>query len=208
MATTARFFTNFQGEKYVDGWANIWNIGEFRIWDKECPNPALEDALARRELFGDPIATDPRGYLYRKKALVPGCGRGVDVLLLASFGYDAYGLECSAVAVEACNQEKLKNRNRYPIRDPMAGWGNATFIQGDFFKDDWLEEMHLSRNCFDLIYDYRVSGIQCKMLIISYKDIYQKVKCSLVFERARRSSTNGWGRRIDNDLCEYSFSAH
>ncbi|KAK1141445.1 hypothetical protein N8T08_009117 [Aspergillus melleus] len=167
MATTAKFFTNFQGEKYVDGWANIWSLGEFRIWDKEYPNPALEDTLAqRREILGDPVVTDEQGNVYRKKALVPGCGRGVDVLLLASFGYDAYGLECSAVAVEACKQEALRNRNRYPIQDPVAGRGAATFIQGDFFKDDWLEKFQLSRNCFHLIYDYRVSGSQSKLLIV------------------------------------------
>lgn len=166
MATTAKFFTNFGGEKYVDGWAHIWNIGEFRIWDKESPNPALEDTLAqRREILGDPVQTDAQGNVRRKKALVPGCGRGVDVLLLASFGYDAYGLECSAVAVEACRQEELRNKGRYLLQDPVAGWGKVTFMQGDFFKDDWLEEINLPRNCFDLIYDYRVSDVYSSMLV-------------------------------------------
>ncbi|KAB8230232.1 hypothetical protein ETB97_002156 [Aspergillus alliaceus] len=153
---TSRFFINYQGEKYVDGWANIWNLGEFQIWDKEYPNPAMEDALTQhRSILGGPLIDDGQGNLRRKKALVPGCGRGVDVLLLASFGYDAYGLECSAVAVKECKQEEARNHHRYPARDLEVGLGSVFFIQGDFFKDDWLQELGLPLNCFELIYDYR-----------------------------------------------------
>ena len=61
--------------------------------------------MQRADTIGGPIAQDGQ----RRKALVPGCGRGVDVLLLASFGYDAYGLECSATAVDACKKEEKEN---------------------------------------------------------------------------------------------------
>ncbi|THC96385.1 hypothetical protein EYZ11_004156 [Aspergillus tanneri] len=153
---TSKFFIDFQGEKYVDGWANLWSIGESQIWDKGFPNPALEDALVQqRSILGDPLTVDAQGVEHRKTALVPGCGRGVDVLLLASFGYNAYGLECSAVAVEECKQEDTRNRHRYPVRHPEVGRGKAIFVQGDFFKDDWLKALRLPFNCFDLVYDYR-----------------------------------------------------
>ena len=46
----------------------------------------------------------------RKKALVPGCGRGVDVLLLQSLGYDVVGLEISPGAVKACLEYAQEKR--------------------------------------------------------------------------------------------------
>lgn len=87
---------------------------------------------------------------------MPGCGRGVDVLLLASFGYDAYGLECSAAAVDACKKEERENHSRYRVRDEKVGKGKITFVQGDFFDDTWLKEIGVPRNGFDVIYDYTV----------------------------------------------------
>lgn len=152
----------YPGEKYVDGWAEIWNANPTPPWDKGTPNPALEDTLTQRQgTIGNAIATDAQGKEYRKKALVPGCGRGVDVLLLASFGYDAYGLEYSAAAVEACRREEKESTTsaKYPVIDEEVGRGKVVFVQGDFFKDDWLEGLGLEFNCFDLVYDYTVSFI-------------------------------------------------
>ncbi|RAL08099.1 putative thiol methyltransferase [Aspergillus homomorphus CBS 101889] len=145
----------YQGDNYVDGWAELWNSTEHLPWDKGAPHPALEDTLTQqRATIGGPLATDAQGKTYRKKALVPGCGRGVDVLLLASFGYDAYGLEYSDAAVKKCESEAAQNGDRYPVRDAEVGRGKITFVQGDFFKNDWLERLQLPLNCFDLIYDY------------------------------------------------------
>ncbi|GFF22668.1 probable thiol methyltransferase 2 [Aspergillus lentulus] len=144
-------------ENYVEGWAELWNKsgGKPLPFDRGFPNPALEDTLIeKRDIIGDPIGRGAQGNTYRKKALVPGCGRGVDVLLLASFGYDAYGLEYSATAVEVCKEEQAKNGDKYPVRDAEIGQGKITFVQGDFFKDTWLEKLQLPRNSFDLIYDY------------------------------------------------------
>lgn len=147
------FLAQFKGDNYVDGWAELWNKGDDLPWDRGFPSPALEDTLTeRRSTIGGPIDENKQ----RKKALVPGCGRGVDVLLLASFGYDAYGLEYSAAAVEVCKQEQAKNGDKYPVRDQGVGQGNVTFVQGDFFKDEWLEKLGLERNTFDLVYDYTV----------------------------------------------------
>lgn len=143
----------YQGDKYVEGWANLWNKGDNLPWDRGFPNPALEDILVQQAAtIGGPIAPDGQ----RRKALVPGCGRGVDVLLLASFGFDAYGLECSSAAVEACKKEEKKNHSRYGVRDEKIGKGKVTFVHGDFFDDAWLKEIGVPQNGFDVIYDYTV----------------------------------------------------
>ncbi|KAK9622154.1 hypothetical protein V6Z98_006841 [Aspergillus fumigatus] len=150
-------------ENYVEGWAELWDKSEGKPlpFDRGFPNPALEDTLIeKRDIIGDPIGRDAQGNTYRKKALVPGCGRGVDVLLLASFGYDAYGLEYSATAVKVCKEEQAKNGDKYPVRDAEIGQGKITYVQGDFFKDTWWEKLQLPRNSFDLIYDYTVCGSQ------------------------------------------------
>lgn len=146
----------YHGDNYKDGWEELWSRGDVLPWDRGFPNPALEDTLTQgRALLGKPVETTENG-IRRKKALVPGCGRGVDVLLLASFGYDAYGLEYSAAAVEACKEEEAKSGDKYPVRDPEIGRGTVTFIQGDFFQDDWLEKIGVPRNSFHLVYDYTV----------------------------------------------------
>jgi hypothetical protein len=145
-------WAKYQGDRYVDGWASLWDSDNLP-WDRGFPNPALEDTLIQRAgTIGEPIAQDGQ----RRKALVPGCGRGVDVLLLASFGYDAYGLEVSATAVDACKKEEKENHSWYRVRDEKAGKGKVTFVQGDFFDDAWLKEIGVPRNGFDIIYDYTV----------------------------------------------------
>ncbi|KID90366.1 thiol methyltransferase, partial [Metarhizium majus ARSEF 297] len=54
-------WAKYQGDKYVEGWASLWDKCDNLPWDR-----------------GFPIAEDGE----RRKALVPGCGRGVDVLLI------------------------------------------------------------------------------------------------------------------------------
>ncbi|CAG8038638.1 unnamed protein product [Penicillium salamii] len=142
--------SQYKGDKYVEGWASLWDKGEKLPWDRGFPNPALEDTLVnQRPTIGAPV-TDAG----RRKALVPGCGRGVDVLLLASFGYDAYGLEYSSGAIEACKKEEQENANWYRVRDQSVGTGKVTWIQGDFFDDAWLQTIGLPLNSFDIVYDY------------------------------------------------------
>ncbi|KAL4921687.1 S-adenosyl-L-methionine-dependent methyltransferase [Aspergillus aurantiobrunneus] len=145
------------------GWEELWAQGDNLIlpWDKHAPNPSLEEVLTtKRPLIGGPLlepsssggggGDQPR----RKKALVPGCGRGVDVLLLASFGYDAYGLEYSKSAMEKCTMEEEGAGQKYPVRDARVGRGKVTWVQGDFFANDWVERLGLDVNQFDFIYDY------------------------------------------------------
>ncbi|ODM17053.1 hypothetical protein SI65_07452 [Aspergillus cristatus] len=153
-----QFLAQYGKDAYVKGWADLWDRGgDYVDWDKGCPNPALEDTLLQqRSILGGPITLDEQGRWHRKKALVPGCGSGLDVLLLASFGYDAYGLEYSHSAVQTCKAQETRSRARgeYPVRDEEVGRGSVTFMQGDFFRDAWLEGIGLGRGDYDVIYDH------------------------------------------------------
>ena len=156
----AKLASHFASGGAADGqkWAQLWDQGDFLPWDRHGPNPAFEDILTQRQdLVGPPIMKDPSGNQRRKKALVPGCGRGYDVLLLASFGYDAVGLEVSETAVKRGREEKEKNGGEYPIKDEKQGAGKVSFVQGDFFKSEWLGPDVGKDGVFDLIYDYTVS---------------------------------------------------
>jgi hypothetical protein len=81
-------------------------------------------------------------------------GRGYDVLLLASLGYDCYGLDASETAIEAARKLKAasKDDERYAAHDPKVGPGESKFLLRDFFKDDFLAESN--GGDFDLIFDY------------------------------------------------------
>lgn len=159
----------YQGDNYVEGWASLWEKGDDLPWDRGFPNPALEDTLVERAgTVGRPLAQRPDGSSFRRKALVPGCGRGVDVLLLASFGYDAYGLEYSPGAIEACKKEEAASEKEYQVRDPSIGKGKVTWVQGDFFDDAWLKAIDVPRNGFDIIYDYTVSRLSPLPIALSF----------------------------------------
>lgn len=157
-----RMKTHFANGSAANGnrWDDLWQKGDFLPFDRHMPNPALEDVLVdgKDDLLGSPMIADGRGgtgVKRRKRALVPGCGRGYDVLLLASFGYDAYGLEVSGAAVQRCREYERANAARYPVREESVGAGKVVFIQGDFFADDWLDGIDAGGNV-DLIYDYTV----------------------------------------------------
>src|SRR6266516_1183107 len=141
-------------ENHGERWDQLWSEGDFLPWDKGFPNPALVDLLTEREDLVLSLFVDDNGMKRRKRALVPGCGRGYDVLLLASFGYDAYGLEISENAIrEAYNfAQEAKD---YDARNPSIGKGQAKFIHGDFFTDEFLKEVN-GNGTFELLYDYTV----------------------------------------------------
>lgn len=122
-------------------WDELWQTQEFLPWDRSKPSPALIDAFAER---ADLLSLPQPGGTH-KRALVPGCGRGYDVLLMASLGYHAIGLDVSENATKAA-REFAKSTTDYDIKD-----GSYDFVVGDFFKDDWVPE-----GGFDLIYDYTV----------------------------------------------------
>jgi SAM-dependent methyltransferase len=151
-------FTGHDPSIYGQKWDELYKEG-FTPWDRGGPNPALTDLLAeRKDLFGDSFVVGPILGKRRKCALVPGCGRGYEVLLLSAFGYDAYGLEISESAlVEAKKtQELVEGEDLYKIRDESAGKGKVTWLAGDFFKVDALKGLE-GDGKFDLLYDYTVS---------------------------------------------------
>ena len=143
------------------GWSPLWDSGDFLPWDKGFPNPALIDVLTQRhDLLGSPQDTNTSP-ARRKTALVPGCGRGVDVLLLSSFGYDAYGLEISSSAIRFALEFQATHSSspEYTTKDPSISHGTTNFLVGDFFKSPstWtLQSPSTSPipETFDLIYDY------------------------------------------------------
>lgn len=136
----------------TSNWDDLWQQ-KTTPWDRSIPNPALIDALHEKSsiLNSSPWVDTRR----RKKALVPGCGRGYDVLLFASHGYDAYGLDISQTAIEACKQldsEQDTDATRYPPKDTTTTRGARNFLAADFFNDDLSS--HTNGEGFDVIYDY------------------------------------------------------
>lgn len=157
------FFLKFSPEKQGEAWDELWKSNT-TPWDRGSHNPALEDTLKQKRAFlGSPIqelhsdnhVAENDATRRRKKALVPGCGRGFDVFLLAGFGYDSYGLEYSATAVELCKKQAARIEEDIPIYDQDIGKGSVTFFEGDFFKHDWAQKAGVEGS-FDLIYDYTV----------------------------------------------------
>lgn len=153
----SRLSTHFDvpESSHPDRWAQLWDAGDFLPWDRGGSNPALKDLLnQKRGLIGDCWLEKEDGSKRRKTALVPGCGRGYDVLLLAVHGYEAYGLEISDKAVEKCLEEKKINGDQYMADEHSDRVGTSTFLKGDFFAGEWNNAV--PGGTFDLIYDYTV----------------------------------------------------
>ena len=92
---------------------------------------------------------------------MPGCGKGYDVALLASYGYDAYGLEVSGHAAEKANAYlespgEGELEGEYAVKDGKVGRGGMKCLLGDYFDDGWVGEVG-GEGGFDLIYDNTVS---------------------------------------------------
>lgn len=93
----------------------------------------------------------------KKRALVPGCGKGYDVLLLAAYGYDAYGLEISETALEFAKtlEKDTRDSEIYMKRSGVSKIGEIKWVTGNFFGKEFLKEVGEGIK-FDLIYDYMV----------------------------------------------------
>ncbi|KAK1829070.1 S-adenosyl-L-methionine-dependent methyltransferase [Podospora conica] len=125
-------------------WDLLWQDA-FTPWDRGGPSPALLDLLTQhRDLFPH---TSPN-----PTAFVPGCGRGYDVLLLSSFGYDVTGLDVSSTSLAraAETEQALASDETYAARDPGRGKGEVKWVRADFF-DDGAEGVGRR---FDLVFDY------------------------------------------------------
>jgi len=163
----ARLFSHFQTQdpsQHTSRWNDLWTEN-FVPWDQATPNPALVDLLSSRpsHIFSPKQLqpkTEPGAQqtIRRPKALVPGCGRGYDVLLFAAEGYDAYGVEGSSVAAksarELANTPGIEEREAYRTRDEKVGRGKVNILDGDFFTDLWVNQVGEGSEGFDVIYDY------------------------------------------------------
>ncbi|KFZ18339.1 hypothetical protein V502_04135 [Pseudogymnoascus sp. VKM F-4520 (FW-2644)] len=149
-------FLNAEESDHPGKWDDLYRAG-FIPWDKGLPSAPLAEALARRDLISEPAVAVSGAGKQRKRALVPGCGKGYDVLLLAAFGYDAYGLETSELALKGAKEteEKHGGDEVYRVRDESVGKGKVTWIAGDFFKDDWAKSLGEGFDgTFDVLFDY------------------------------------------------------
>lgn len=117
-------------------WDSLWK-DSFTPWDRGSPSMALNDVLVdRKDLF---LSSPHNAGDKRKTALVPGCGRGYDVLLLSGLGYDSYGLDTSQNAINEAKevQSKVGGDEVYQAEDGVAK-GNITWLIGDFFSNEFL----------------------------------------------------------------------
>lgn len=144
-----KLFDGASPQEHATRWTKCWE-DKFTPWDRGGPSMALYDLLKENPdgLISLPSASAP------KTALVPGCGRGHDVLLLSSLGYDVYGLDVSSQALEAArdNVGKALADGLYKIEGEGDKRGAITWICQDFFAEDWKGVP----TPFDLIFDYTV----------------------------------------------------
>jgi len=176
--------------------SGIGNVdcGQFLPWDRGHANPALIDLLDQRSrplsspdpnpsLGAPPPNSESPGYASlpsalspdgrRRRALIPGCGKGYDVALFAAHGYDAYGLEVSSHAADAArkyleNPGKGPVEGEYEVRDEKVGKGAMKVVSGDYFEDAWLKDVEgwESDEGFDIIYDNTVSIVRFESGVI------------------------------------------
>ncbi|KXX82479.1 putative thiol methyltransferase 2 [Madurella mycetomatis] len=152
-------FANRDRQTHNSAWSELWESDHNHIWDRGKPSPPLVDFISSRP---DIIAQLGGG---RPKALVPGCGRGYDVAMLALHGFDVVGLDVSQKAVDAARtyaEAELSRPSAYNFaegsekRQVLGPPGTANFVCDDFFQRGWEAKYFAACDDggFDLIYDY------------------------------------------------------
>ncbi|KAJ5927617.1 thiol methyltransferase [Penicillium verrucosum] len=144
-------------QDHGSGWSALWDTKDNVLWDRGKPSPALIDLIEQRKDLFQPLTANGR----RKKVLVPGCGQGYDVVMLALHGFDVYGLDISKTGISAAQgyaYNELQKPQEYNFGEQKSGptaQGSTTFIKGDFFKSDWEQTaLEGGEVQFDIIYDY------------------------------------------------------
>ncbi|KAJ5090757.1 hypothetical protein N7532_009441 [Penicillium argentinense] len=150
-------FLNRPINDHGSGWSSLWDSGESDLWDRGKASPALVDIVEQETQLLNPFTVEG----HRKKAFVPGCGRGYDVVMLALHGFDAYGLEISGTAVkeaESYASKELKKPSEYHFgskSNQARSPGSVTFLKGDFFSSNWNFKGDVDQYTkFDVAYDY------------------------------------------------------
>ncbi|CAG8557751.1 135_t:CDS:2 [Paraglomus brasilianum] len=116
-----------QGLLSSPNWDNLWQRG-VTPWDKGDISPAL------RELIEEKQFSLPEG-----RGLVPGCGKGYDVVYLANEKLHMTGMDLSATAIEHCKAKQAS----YNIPSTMVD-----YVVADFYNFEPPE------GGYQLIYDY------------------------------------------------------
>ncbi|KAK0728467.1 S-adenosyl-L-methionine-dependent methyltransferase [Lasiosphaeria miniovina] len=147
-------------------WDALWQAS-YTPWDRGGASDALREVLVTHPpLFPPPGGESQTGTKRRRRAPVPGCGRGYDAVLLSrAFGYDVVGLDSSAEAVRAAVANAAAaasgaagNGDVYaPQTETETSTGSVEFVLGDFFDEDGVlgkpaDDGDDSK--FDLIFDY------------------------------------------------------
>ncbi|KAK3403080.1 S-adenosyl-L-methionine-dependent methyltransferase [Sordaria brevicollis] len=148
---------------HPEHWDTLWKES-FTPWDRGGPSQALDEVLSsHRELFPKAPSSLDDFDKPRPKALVAGCGRGHDALLLAAHGYDVFGLDSSPTSLEEAknNEKKVEGEENKELYAPRRELGVTTkgrvmWVVGDFFENDWVNDSGYGKvkNGFDLIFDY------------------------------------------------------
>lgn len=135
--------SHFKGDPDQHGlaWDRLWQ-DRVTPWDRSEASPALIE-LVQSGRISNLLSQQSRGD--PSNALIPGCGRGYDVVFLAKYfqdrGLNVTGLDISSTAVDAAARYLTE-------QDSPAG---AQVLQGDFFSSEtdqkWSNNVHL-------IYDY------------------------------------------------------
>ncbi|CAG9989461.1 unnamed protein product [Clonostachys byssicola] len=161
MATQQRLLSHFAdrngSERQNSGWAELWDTDQSDLWDRGTPSAALIDWVESH-----PDQLQSLSGLHRPRALVPGCGKGYDVAMLALHGFDVVGLELSPRGAQVATsyaEAELAEPHDYNFGEqndtPDGGIGSVNIITADFFDKSWSQnEAESSGQKFDLIYDY------------------------------------------------------
>lgn len=197
-----RLQSTFQYRSFDDhpsAWDSLWNEA-YTPWDRGGPSLALKDLLTQHpELFPPKEGDD------RPKALVPGCGRGHDVLLLSSLGFGAYGLDFSERAIQEAKvneKEFLATASEEGGADQKEG-GAVTWIAGDFF-DASLLQTQTDVEKFDLVFDYTVRFFSLP-LSLSLVYIFNSNKTNLsvpIIRSDKKERKKEISREADRLICD------
>lgn len=125
-------------------WENCYQSGK-TPWAKNRPNPQLESWI-RTGRLSPIVASDARPGSNDDsrvvRVLVPGCGGGLELVLLAEWGFDVLGLDYAPAAV-ALARDQL----RALLTSPQAGRVvRAEVLQADLFE-------YAPEVAFDAVYD-------------------------------------------------------
>ncbi|KAL1581673.1 hypothetical protein WHR41_09496 [Cladosporium halotolerans] len=143
-------FSRCTPDAQASRWDNLWKSGEQDLWDRGQASPALREYLQSDNCL---IKAVGEHCGRRRKALVPACGTGYDVMFLAKLGFDTVGLEVSAQAVDTA-RGYAASVSGVEGRTKDINWGKVDFVQGDFFSQDWESNVLSGTMGFDFVYDY------------------------------------------------------